>query len=421
MRAVIPTLLCLLLSPMLIAEEAALPIGDIIKTKALTPDADEPKKAAPRLEDITLYEMNDSVRVVIRTSEKVDFKYDLLAGNAKDRIYIDLKNGLTADGFATPPVAADSFLKAIRLGKRDEGTRIVLDTGKVEKYNVMVMDDPWRVVIDYIGARQTPPPVAGKKSEPAVAEPEKKPADKPAAQKTIAAPPPEKKEKRFILVIDPGHGGKDPGAVRKGLQEKDIVLALAKTVQRIAKKKHPDLDVVLTRDDDRFIPLEERAIIANRHDGDLFVSIHTNTYKASDITGIELYHLNNRSDEYTDKLTRVENQITNTNSFLNTILVDMTMSLYIGDSQKFAESIGKRWQNALAPFETKIRDWRKGALFFVLVGARMPSLLVEIGFLSNPREAKLLQKDKYLEALAAGLLDAVAEVRKKHTLAKDRP
>ncbi|HNT26922.1 MAG TPA: N-acetylmuramoyl-L-alanine amidase [bacterium] len=419
MRAVIPTLLCLLLPILLIAEDTALPIGDIIKEKALSTDVDEPKKATPRLEDITLYEMNDSVRVVVRPSEKVDFKYDLLAGNAKDRIYIDLKNGLTAHGFTAPQVSADSFLKAIRLGKREEGTRIVLDTGKVEKYNVMVMDDPWRIVIDYIGARQTPP--AEKKSGPAVAGPEKKSAEKQVAQKTAVAPTPEKKEKRFIIVVDPGHGGKDPGAIRKNLQEKDIVLALAKTVRRIAAKKHPDIEVVLTRDDDRFIPLEERAIIANRHDGDLFISIHTNTYKAKEIAGVELYHLNNRSDEYTDKLTRVENQITNTNSFLNTILVDMTMSLYIGDSQKFAESIGKRWQETLAPFETKIRDWRKGALFFVLVGARMPSLLVEVGFLSNPREAKILQKEKYLEALATGLLDAVAEVREKHTLAKDRP
>lgn len=414
MRAVIPTLLCLLLSLMLVAEETALPIGDIIKTKALTPDADEPKKAPPRLEDITLYEMNDSVRVVIRPSEKVDFKYDLLAGNAKDRIYIDLKSGITADGFTAPTVAADSFLRAIRLGKRDEGTRIVLDTGKVEKYNVMVMDDPWRIVIDYIGARQAQP--AGKKIEPTVAEPEKK----STAQKTVTAPP-EKKEKRFILVIDPGHGGKDPGAVRKTLQEKDIVLALAQTIQRIARKKHPDIEVVLTRDDDRFLPLEERAMIANRHDGDLFISIHANAFKDPEVGGLEVYHLNNRSDEYAEKLARVENSMTNDNSFLNTILVDMTMSLYIGDSQKFAEAVGGRLENELSPFGVKLRDWRKGALFYVLVGARMPSLLAEIGFLSNPQERKLLQNKKYLETIAAALLGAVQEVRKKHTLAKDRP
>ncbi len=402
-------LLPLLFSALLSAGEPALTgIEDIIKAKSDAPQGETavlPTFEA-RLEAVTLYQSEDSVRVVLRPSAKVDFKYDLLAGNGKDRIYIDLKR-TTADGFAAPTVTPDSFLRAIRLGKRDDGIRIVLDTGKVEKYNVMVMEEPWRVVVDYIGRKPLPStPVA-----PAPAVGEKK------------APPTavvEKKIDRFVLVLDPGHGGKDSGALRKGVNEKDIVLDLARILQKKAAKKHSDVSVVLTRDTDIFLPLEERAVIANKNDGDLFISLHANAFKDPEVGGLEVYHLNNRSDEYAEKLARVENSMTNDNSFLNTILVDMTMSFYIGDSQKFAESVGGRFEKGLKPFDVKLRDWRKGALFYVLVGARMPSLLVEIGYLSNPQERKLLQTKKYLETIADAILDGVQEVRKKHTLAKDR-
>ncbi|HOW52889.1 MAG TPA: N-acetylmuramoyl-L-alanine amidase [bacterium] len=383
------------------ADNPTLPgIEDIIQKKSV---------ATAKIAGITLYQSEDSVRVVIQPSEKVDFKYDLLAGNGKDRIYIDLKK-TTADGFTVPTVTADSFLRAIRLGKRDDGTRIVLDTGKVEKYNVMVMEEPWRVVIDYIGRKQAPPAP----SAPALPTP-------PATGKKGTPPPAVKQPERFVIVLDPGHGGKDSGALRKGILEKDIVLDLARIIRKKAAKEHPDVSVILTRDTDIFLPLEERAVIANKNDGDLFVSLHANAFKDPEVGGLEVYHLNNRSDEYAEKLARVENSMTNDNSFLNTILVDMTMSFYIGDSQKFAESVGLRFGKELKPFNVKLRDWRKGALFYVLVGARMPSLLVEIGYLSNPQERKLLQTKKYLETIADAILDGVQEVRKKHTLAKDRP
>ncbi len=125
--------------------QPAAPIGEVILQKS----------AAPRLKEIALYPSPDAVRVVIVPSEKVDFKYDLLVGEGKDRIYVDLKGGTTAEGFSPPPVEKGGFLKGIRLGKRPDGIRVVFDIGSVEKYNVLVLDDPWRIVIDYIGG---PPP-----------------------------------------------------------------------------------------------------------------------------------------------------------------------------------------------------------------------------------------------------------------------
>ncbi len=386
-------------------------LGDIIAQKAAT----------PRLKEISLYPSKDAVRVVIVPSEKVEFKYDLLVGEGKDRIYVDLRGGTTAEGFILPKIESGGFLKGIRLGKRPEGIRIVFDIGAVEKYNVIVLDDPWRIVIDYIGG---PPPDETVPAEPQrpILMPEKKVAVPSTAAEPKTVPKPSKPPKRpFVLVLDPGHGGKDPGALRKGIAEKDVVLSFARTIRKRAAVRYPDITVVLTRNDDRFVPLEERAIIANRQNGDLFVSLHTNAYSDPTIGGVEIYHLDNRSDEYTDKLARVENQITNDSSLLNTILVDMTMSFYTEDSRKFADAFGIRLEKTLPKFDVRLRGWQRGALFFVLVGARMPSLLVEIGYLSNPKERDLMRKLAYQEALADALLDAIVEVRRTHTLAKERP
>lgn len=336
-----------------------------------------------KLNDIKVWPGESSIRVAIYPDAKVKYKYNLLKGDNDDRIYIDLIS-VDADGFALPDVKYDSFLKGIRLGKKDNGIRIVLDTGKVESYNVMEMEEPWRIVIDYYGKKA------------------------PEPQKTVDSKP-EKKKK--TVVIDPGHGGKDPGAVVKGLYEKDVVFKLAQKIKELSAK-YDDIEVKLTRDKDIFLPLEERAAIANTMNGELFVSIHANAFSDKNIGGVEVYHLDNTRDNYTDKLAMVENKISDTNSLLNTILVDMTMSYFVKDSLNYATTLGISLKENLKPYNVKVRGFKKGALFYVLVGARMPSLLFEIGYLTNAQERKLLQNDKYIEMLAKTLLDSVRQTVK---------
>lgn len=331
-----------------------------------------------KLNDIKVWPGESSIRVAIYPDAKVKYKYNLLKGDNDDRIYIDLIS-VDSEGFALPDVKYDSFLKGIRLGKKDNGIRIVLDTGKVESYNVMEMDEPWRIVIDYYGKKPVQP------------------------EKTAEASPLKKKK---VVVIDPGHGGKDPGAVVKGLYEKDVVFKLAGKIKELSAK-YDDIEVKLTRDKDIFLPLEERAAIANTMNGDIFISIHANAFSDKNIGGVEVYHLDNTRDNYTDKLAMVENKISDTNSLLNTILVDMTMSYFVKDSLNYATALGTSLKENLKPYDIKVRGFKKGALFYVLVGARMPSLLFEIGYLTNPQERKLLQNDKYIEMLARTLLDSV--------------
>lgn len=216
-----------------------------------------------------------------------------------------------------------------------------------------------------------------------------------------------------LIVIDPGHGGKDPGTISGKLYEKDIVLKLAKKIEKLSKN-YKNIEVRLTRDKDIFLPLEERAVIANKLGGDLFISLHANSFpKDRNVGGMELYHLDNTRDEYANKLARVENKISENTSLLGTILVDMDISYYVGDSLDYAKEIGSGLKKDLKKYGVKLRGYEKGALFYVLVGARMPSLLFEIGYITNKTEKDLLQKDEYLESIAKSLLDSIAASKVK--------
>ena len=378
-------------------------------------------KGEKKLNDIKVWPGKSSVRVAIYPSEKVAYKYNLLKDGASNRIYIDLI-GVDASGFVLPEVETSSFLKKIRFGQRDNAVRIVIETGKVESYNVVEMEEPWRIVIDYYGektaekvAEKTPDKAAEK--APVKAEPKEKTETKKAetqkktAEKSAVTSEPKSKRKK-IIVIDPGHGGKDPGAISGKLYEKNIVFQLAKKIEKLSKN-YKGIEVKLTRNKDIFLPLEERAAIANAMNGDLFISLHANSFKKGDVGGMEIYHLDNTRNDYTDKLARVENKISEKATLLHTILVDMTMSYYVGDSLVYAEEIGKGIKKDLKQYGTKVRGYNKGALFYVLVGARMPSLLFEIGYITNKTEKNLLQKDEYLEAIAKSLLDSIAASKVK--------
>ena len=242
---------------------------------------------------------------------------------------------------------------------------------------------------------------------------QEKPASKPQkTEKKQDVKQNKKQPGKKLVVIDPGHGGKDPGTISGKLYEKDIVLKLAKKIEKLSEN-YKNIEVRLTRDKDIFLALEERAVIANKFDGDLFISLHANSFKDREVGGMELYHLDNTRDEYANKLARVENKISGNATMLETILVDMDISYYVGDSLDYAKEIGEGLKKDLKKYETKIRGYEKGALFYVLVGARMPSLLFEIGYITNKMEKDLLQKDEYLESIAKSLLDSISKSKVK--------
>ncbi|MDX2013021.1 MAG: N-acetylmuramoyl-L-alanine amidase [Myxococcaceae bacterium] len=210
------------------------------------------------------------------------------------------------------------------------------------------------------------------------------------------------------VVIDAGHGGHDTGAIGPtGVREKDVALAVTQKLK--TKLEALGLEVVLTRDDDTFIALDERTRIANREHGDLFISIHCNAAPSKSLRGVETYTLNTSSNRYSVRLAARENATTERGiNDLQYILADLATKANTGESQRLADRVQRSIVRGLSKDYKGIRDLgTKEALFVVLLGAKMPSILVETSFLSNPEDEQRLASEAYQEALADQIAEAV--------------
>jgi N-acetylmuramoyl-L-alanine amidase len=206
------------------------------------------------------------------------------------------------------------------------------------------------------------------------------------------------------IIIDPGHGGKDPGAIAaNGLREKDVVLSVALKLAATLRRQL-GCEVLLTRERDVFIPLEERTAIANTSNSDLFVSVHANAARSPETAGVETYFLDLTDDRDAMRLAAFENATSAAKmSDLRHILADLLQNSKKEESARLAGLVQKQMAGGLG-----LRDHGvKKAPFYVLVGARMPAILAEIAFLSNPEEAKRLQSDAFREAVAVQLAAGV--------------
>jgi N-acetylmuramoyl-L-alanine amidase len=214
------------------------------------------------------------------------------------------------------------------------------------------------------------------------------------------------------IVIDAGHGGHDTGTIGPtGLMEKDLCLDVALRLGKIIQQRLPGADVVYTRSDDTFIPLEERTHIANEARADLFISIHANSSHDHQARGIETYYLNLKGSPDAMEVASRENATANESIHdLDDIVKKIARSEKIDESREFAsdiqDSLSKRIQKQYKP--VKDRGVRK-APFVVLIGADMPSILTEISFLSNPADEQLLKKPEHRQRVAEGLYQGVAD------------
>lgn len=210
------------------------------------------------------------------------------------------------------------------------------------------------------------------------------------------------------IVIDAGHGGKDPGAIGPdGLMEKDVVLDVAKRVKRQLEKQ--GFDVILTRGKDVYLDLDVRTQIANSRDADLFVSIHANANRNKRIKGIETYMLNWTDDEEAMNVAARENKITlkrmkETRTEIGMILASLELQNKRDESLMLAHSVQKGMiSNVASKYDDIENNGVKQALFYVLVGAKMPSVLAEISYITNKAECKRLRSAAYKDQLAAGI------------------
>lgn len=337
-------------------------------------------------------------RVVVDINGPIEFTKNRLSN--PDRIYFDLINCSLPEKIKSSHAIDDRVLKSVRMAQFNEDTvRVVFDLKELKNYYAFMLENPYRLVIDVY---------AGKKKSPSRKEKKHKKVRMGNNLQEIKT-----------VVIDPGHGGKDPGAVGPGgLREKDIALYVGKRLGHILKKRH-GINVIYTRDRDVFVPLNERTELANRKKADLFISIHTNSSEQRKVRGIETYFLNWTNNREALRVAARENKVSlkkmkQMQDGLQAILQDLARNNKREESMRLAHSV----QNAMV--DTLKRDYRmvedlgvKYALFYVLVGAEMPSILVEISFISNREEERRLAtrsyKNKIAEAIARGIDSYVAQ------------
>jgi N-acetylmuramoyl-L-alanine amidase len=382
--------------------------------RKLNPASEEIIAGEPaRLTAIRFLSSEDSTRVLMEVSQPVRYEVGRLPEDAArglpPRIYVDITGTKLALESKAPINVPDGSVKQVRVGQFTEDTvRVVLDLTSLRAHDAFLLPEPFRVVLDIHEQKASRPTATAVKSKVSIA---------PAA--SVKSSKPQAVGIRKV-VLDPGHGGKDPGAIGVGgVAEKDVVLSVAK---KLADKLKRDMGikVVLTRTDDRFIPLEERTAIANAEQADLFISLHMNASPNGDAKGVETYYLDNTTDEASIQLAARENSTSRKNvSDLQFILSDMTQNMKLEDSVALAHRLQGSLVATMGGHLHDIKDLGvKRALFYVLVGARMPSVLLEMFFITNRNEGQAMSRSKFQDAVADALYDGIQKFNHSMLAAK---
>ncbi len=324
-----------------------------------------------------------TIRVVLLLEREAAYRRSELAPTERldRRIILDLESVRLHERLARTVVVAKSGLRRIRAFHLDESTaRVSFDVDDATACRIFHLTHPYRVVMDFFLAEQ-----------------------------------PARIERRVgqyrTIVLDPGHGGEQPGARGpNGLKESVLTLDLAKRIYRGLRRALPNYRIVLTRDSDRDMSLEERTAIANGYAADLFVSIHFNgSHSPSDKGGVSTFILDTTDDRQARRLAALENGVSEREvSRLQNILASLCRADQVNRSLKLAGFIHRETLRSGRKMLPNLVDRGiRRALFFVLVGARMPAVLLEASFITRPEEAVALQTDRYRQLLADGVVRGI--------------
>jgi N-acetylmuramoyl-L-alanine amidase len=211
------------------------------------------------------------------------------------------------------------------------------------------------------------------------------------------------------IVIDPGHGGRDPGTKGGGIVEAELVLDIALRLEKLLLERQPGIEVVLTRRTDEYVGLQERTAIANRQGADLFLSIHANASNVKDVRGVETYFLNFATNLSAASVAARENAASGQlMGELPDVVKSIALNSKLDESRDFATYLQREMVGKLRPSNKELKDLGvKQAPFVVLIGAAMPSVLAEVSFLTNPQEARLLKGSAYRQSIAEALFEGV--------------
>ncbi|MEN6561741.1 MAG: N-acetylmuramoyl-L-alanine amidase [Acidobacteriota bacterium] len=353
-----------------------------------------------------------------------------------DRIYVDVLQAKLNPILQNQsyPVKAD-YISQIRISQKTDSTvRLVIDIDRalIQSFRVYHLFDPFRLVVDIYpraAAAGGPAPDETPAAKPAAAASKNVKGDKipvPAVKRQVDPNDPNFAGTSLArqlglgvrtVVIDPGHGGHDPGTIGKGgLQEKEGNLAIALALRKLLQGA--GIEVVLTRESDIDLGLEARAVIANEKRADLFISIHGNAHRDRKRGGVETFFLNVSPDPSVIELAAAENATSTKNiGEMRSILQKIMQNSKVKESLGLASAIQKNLVRDLGKDLPGIKDLGvKGAPFWVLIGGEMPSILVEVAHLSNPKEEAKLRTQKFRDLAAQGIFDGIMEY--VHSLGK---
>jgi N-acetylmuramoyl-L-alanine amidase len=388
-----------------VSSRAAAPAGPVSPTPGKT-TGDDPGSPST-LERVAIYGLSsdreqrggppETVRVVLFFDREATYRRGEqgAAQGLPRRIFLDLERVRIGNRVpAAIPVSAGG-LRRLRAFAVDDGTtRVSFDVDDAAAYRLFALEDPHRLIMDF-------------RLSGAAA----------AANDRRAGGP--------TVILDPGHGGINKGAVGPGgLKEAVVALQLAKRVRSELKRRLPGVQVVLTRESDVEVSLEERAALANGYDADIFVSIHFNASSSpNDRGGVSTFILDTSDDTQALRLAARENNTSEQDvSALQVILASLYRKEQIGRSERLADLIHRYTLAAGRRMLPGLPDRGvKRALFFVLVGARMPAVLLEASFITKPEEEEALRSDRYLGLLAEGIADGIVrylQTEKKATRGK---
>ncbi len=395
-----------------IPSEPAAPVPAEIPPGSVKPAEGEEGLAV--VQDLRHWSNPNYTRVVVYVDRETDFTHRLLKKDPTiekpPRLYVDLSNSTLGGGKQKTIPINDDLLSDARAARYTlDSVRVVVDIKSFDTYKVFSLRDPFRIVIDVWGRNGAASIAQDRDEDSAPAPPgtaldrsKRVPRGALARQLALGV---------RRIVIDPGHGGKDFGAPGfiPGVHEKDLVLEIGKRVARKIREEM-NIEAILTRSDDRYLTLEERTAFANTRGADLFVSIHTNASRDPRAYGTETYFLNLATDDESIRVAAMENATSTKNiSDLHSILNDLLKNAKINESSRLAEVVQSSLVGNLnRKGYDRVKDKGvKQAPFYVLLGARMPSILVETAFISNREECRLLTTASYQEHLAESIVQGL--------------
>ena len=363
---------------------------------------------------------SDSVRVEVHTNEPVTFSQGRLS--EPERVYINFNDTQLADSVTKNIKIGSRFLKGLRLSQFDEKyTRLVFDLNESNNLKIGVWPEGSKLLIE-LSDEKIPKRKLVSKSKVFVkskniASVKKNKSNKDPGKVAVKA---SKKgssllgnKKVPLIVIDAGHGGKDLGAKgHKGLREKDVNLAIALRLKDILKSRY-NYRVILTRENDIFIPLPGRGKIANDSNADVFISVHANAAPRRGAHGIETYYLGSgHSEEAKATAARENGKLVKSvkDDQTQEILASMISTTKINKSSRLASSIQSHLYQSMRKKYSGIKNLGvKEGPFFVLHDTNMASILVEVGFVTNLREESRLKQSSYLDRLASSIAKGIAK------------